>query len=1209
MAGRRAEETRDSIMAIRVALNHQTHYRYDREVDLLPQIIRLRPAGHTRTPITAYSCQVSPEGHFENWQQDPHGNWMLRCVFPKQVREFRVEIELVADLTVINPFDFFVESSAEKYPFTYEPWLAKEIRPYLEVEPAGPNLTAWLSTVPHAAERTVDFIVALNRRVQQDIKYLIRMAPGVQTPEETLALGSGSCRDSSWLLVQILRQLGIAARFVSGYSIQLAPDIKALDGPSGVAQDVCDLHAWVEAYLPGAGWIGMDATSGLLTGEGHIPLAATPDPFSAAPITGSIGGKCETEFHFSMQLTRIHEDPRVTKPYTDDQWQTIEQLGHAIDERLHKHDVRLTMGGEPTFVSIDDMDGEEWNTAALGPEKRRRADILIKRLKKQFAPGGLLHYGQGKWYPGETLPRWAFGCYWRRDGQPVWIDEKLFADETKDYGFDWRHAEEFAHKLTERLGLSTNWVIPAYEDVWYYMWRERRLPKNVDPLNSNLKEAEERQRLAKIFERGLGEVAGYVLPLRKIYYPDGTSRWMTGPWFLRQDHLFLIPGDSPLGFRMPLDSLPWLAKADEPQLHQRDPAEARGELPPHPAARHQPSIPTAQRAQRPAAQFAYPGSAPGDRWYGASDDIEHAPPDRGRSAALQADHGYGAEADFKEGRLSRELDEAPHSGNGQRGHGQGGHGQGGPGDEPYGQWWRPANNPPEITKETSELVRTAICVEPRNGRLHVFLPPVEFLEDYLDLVAKVEATAAELDRPVLIEGYLPPHDPRLNHIKVTPDPGVIEVNIHPAHNWDQLVHNTNVVYEEARQSRLGTEKFQLDGHHTGTGGGNHIVLGGETPQDSPFLRRPDLLRSLVGYWLNHPSLSYLFSGMFIGPTSQAPRADEGRRDATYELQLAFEQIPASGPCPPWLVDRVFRNLLVDITGNTHRSEFCIDKLFSPDSSTGRLGLVEFRGFEMPPHARMSLTQQLLLRALVSRFWEQPYHEKLVDWDTTLHDRFLLPYFVQQDFSDVLEDLQDHGYPLDVRWFAPHFEFRFPVIGAFNQRAIDVELRTAIEPWHVLGEEPGGGGTVRFVDSSVERLQVLVRGMTDSRHQVVVNGRRLPLHSTGTSGEYVAGVRYRAWQPPNCLHPTIPVDSPLVFDVLDTWLKKSIGGCRYHVSHPAGRNYTTFPVNSYEAEARRLARFFKMGHTPGPLSIPPSEPNAEFPLTLDLRRKLSSDSQT
>jgi uncharacterized protein (DUF2126 family) len=1088
-------------MPIRVAVQHRTSYQYDRLVGLAPQVVRLRPAPHCRTPVLSYSLKVAPDKHFVNWQQDPYGNFCARLVFPDKARLFSVQVDLVAELTVINPFDFFVEPSADQVPFTYEQRLAKELRPFLETEPAGPKLAAYVAQIDRSPRKTVDFLVDLNRQLQHDIGYLIRMEPGIQACEQTLELRSGSCRDSAWLLVQLLRNLGLAARFVSGYLIQLVPDEKPVQGPAGPESDFTDLHAWAEVYLPGAGWIGLDPTSGLLAGEGHLPLACTADPSSAAPISGSVE-QCQSEFHFTMSVTRIHEDPRVTKPYTDRQWSAIHTLGLRVDRHLADADVRLTMGGEPTFVSDLDMQGDEWRTAAMGPTKRILADSLLRRLADRYARGGLLHFGQGKWYPGEPLPRWALSCYWRIDGQPMWRNAALLADPESASGAGYEHAAQFGRTLCERLSVDPDYLLPACEDPLYYLWRERQLPAGLEP--QQLRDGDARVQLARRLECGLAEPIGCVLPLQ-VQWRQSRPRWTSQRWPVRDGRVFLVPGDSAIGLRLPLESL-W-GDARSPTFPV-DPGAPRDALPRYDKIRQQPRDPAARGLGRDLATDA--------------------------AACRQP------------------------------------------------------------------IVQTALCIEPRDGVLHVFMTPLDRCEDYLELLANIEAIAESQQLPVVIEGYPPPPDPRIESIKLTPDPGVLEVNIHPARSWDQLVEITTTLYEEARQCHLGTEKFGLDGRHTGTGGGNHVVLGGATPADSPFLRRPDLLRSLIAYWQNHPALSYLFSGMFIGPTSQAPRVDEGRQDALYELQLAFQQVPERAPCPPWLVDRIFRHLLVDVTGNTHRAEFCIDKLYSPDTVTGRLGLVEFRAFEMPPHARMSLVQQLLLRCLVARFWQQPYRGRLIPWGTALHDRFLLPHFVWRDFCDVVSDTRRAGFALEEGWFRPHCEFRFPQLGQFTQRDVRVELRQAIEPWYVLGEEPAGGGTTRFVDSSVERLQVLVDGLTESRYVVTCNGRRLPMHPTGQMGQYVAGVRYRAWLPPSCLHPTIPVHQPLVFDILDTWNERSLGGCEYHVEHPGGLNPETFPVNANEAESRRAARFRTMGHTPGQMSLPPEEVNPDFPLTLDLR---------
>lgn len=1070
-------------MSIHVALHHSTAYQYDRAIRLGPQTVRLRPAPHCRTPILSYSLRVEPAGHFINWQQDPQGNYLARLVFPEPTKVFSVQVDLVAELAVFNPFDFFLEPSAETFPFTYEPALATELAPYLRTDPlvSTPTFAAFLKNLDLTPRPTIDFLVALNSRINQAVRYIIRLDPGVQTPEETLVNACGSCRDSGWLMVQTFRHLGLAARFVSGYLIQLRADVKSIDGPSGATEDFTDLHAWCEVYLPGAGWVGLDPTSGLFAGEAHLPLACSPEPSSAAPITGAVE-KSESTFDYAMKVTRVREAPRVTYPYTDDAWARINALGESIDITLRDRDVRLTMGGEPTFISIDDMDGPEWNIAALGPRKRELGGKLFKRMWSHFGPGGFVHHGQGKWYPGEPLPRWALTCIWRRDGQPIWNERELLADPLESSNLSAIDAKRFATTLARRLGLNENRLVPGHQDVFYRLWKEQRLPAGLDPLEKNLAAIAEREQLARQFENPTDLIKGFALPLLR---DAASGKWLSAPWFFRAGRMYLIPGDSPMGLRLPLDQQPWFP----------------------------------------------PGSETPD----AANDA------------------------------------GPHDANSE--------------------------------------VRLALCVEARNGHLCIFMPPVEAVADYLSLLVAIESTALALGVPVIIDGYLPPPDPLLDSVKVTPDPGVIEVNVNPSASWRELADKTEWLYAAAAECRLGTDKYMIDGRHTGTGGGNHLILGGATPEDSPLLRRPHLLKSLLAYWNQHPALSYLFSGLFIGPTSQAPRLDEARQDSLYELEIAFRELDAQltatpgGPeaCMPWLVDRIFRHLLTDVTGNTHRAEFCIDKLYSPDSATGRLGLLELRAFEMPPHARMSLTQQLLLRALVGRFWDHPYAPKrLARWGTALHDRFMLPHFVRTDFGDVIDDLRSWNLPFEAGWFDAHFEFRFPLYGRIRYREVELELRHALEPWHVLGEE-NVGGIVRFVDSSVERMQVKLTGVASDRYFVTCNGARVPLHSTGVNGEFVAGVRYRAWQPPSALHPTIPVDAPLVFDLVDAWNQKAVSGCTYHVGHPGGRNYEKVPVNSYEAESRRLARFLPIGHTPGhELSMPSREITPEFPYTLDLR---------
>jgi uncharacterized protein (DUF2126 family)/transglutaminase-like putative cysteine protease len=1088
---------------MKIALEHRTTYRFDRPIAIGPHLIRLRPAPHSRTPIEAYSLTISPADHFINWQQDPFGNYVARVVFPSKAPELEITAGLVADLRAINPFDFFIEDYAATYPFSYPDELATDLKPYLDIPPSarGPIVDEWVarSAPPPDGHPTVQFLGALNSAVYGDVAYSVRMEHGVHTPDETLTRQIGSCRDSAWLLVTALRHCGLAARFVSGYLVQLVPDQPSLDGPSGPTTDFTDLHAWAEVYLPGAGWIGLDPTSALFAGEGHIPLAASPQPGSAAAITGSTEPS-KTIMEYSNRVWRAREEPRTTRPYTTGQIDSIQRLGEAVDERLQAAGLELTMGGEPTFVSADDMTSAQWTVAADGPEKRQLANRLAAAVADRYAKGGLVQRSEGKWYPGEPLPRWQIGLIWRADGEQLWSDPARLADpfdHTRSEPDAADSAERLSRAITADFGLPDDQLHPAFEDPLARLLREVSQPTGPRP---SFDPQQPDRQLVSDLDQAETEPAAWVLPLIPSWFGEG---WASPAWKTRRGRLVLVPGDSPAGSRLPLDALSWT-----------------------------------------------------DPEYAGEESYLEAGP----SLSQKDDHLRAVVVD---------AHEAP--------------------------------------------ARTALVVQARDGFVYVFLPPLERLEKFIELVRLIDRAAARTGTAVILEGYGPPPDPRIKTLSITPDPGVIEVNVHPTSSWAELSELTHTLYGIAREQRLATETFALDGRHSGTGGGNHLTLGGPEPLRSPLLRRPDLLVSMLTYWQHHPSLSYLFSGRFVGPTSQAPRVDEGRPETLYELETAFAEIEALADTEHrlWAVDRALRHMLADITGNTHRSEFCIDKLYNPDSMRGRLGVLELRGFEMPPHPEMALVQALLVRALIARFAEERYSAPLVRWGTALHERFLLPHFVVEDIAEVIADLRAHKIEFDVSWLLPFVEFRFPLIGVTMINGVTLELRSAIEPWHVLAEEATSGGTARYVDSSTERLQVAVSGFVPERHLLICNGRPVPLAATGTAGSYVAGVRYKAWKPWSALHPSLEVDSPLSFDLIDRGSRFSLGGATYHVVHPGGRAYDRPPVNALEAEARRSRRFEPMGHTTGVIDLElldsqllrRSASADEYPLTLDLRRRV------
>jgi uncharacterized protein (DUF2126 family)/transglutaminase-like putative cysteine protease len=1130
---------------MRVRIQHRTHYEYGEPVGLGPHLVRLRPADHARADLLSYALHIAPEGE-TRWQTDPWGNRVCRYLLPPEERTDHLTITVDAsfDIRPLNPFDFFVDDRCEVVPFDYPEGFGDELAPFLQPpEDPSPELLAFVESVPFEDRRIVDYLVDLNQRVAQEVAYIIREEPGIQTATETLRIGRGSCRDSARLLTEALRIRGLAARFVSGYLVQLEDEGIIPDQAKGIDHDVVDLHAWCEVYVPGAGWVGLDGTSGLLCGEGHIPLAATVEPQLAAPLLGTHTATDEpTRFSFEMDIERLGHEPRPRRPYEDATWEAMKEAGRSVDAALSGAGLTLTLGGEPTWTSREHPREPEWNTEALGPSKWWQGLRLAEQLRRRMGTGTLAMHRFGKQYPGESLPRWIMHLLWRHDGVPVWRDPELL-----DFAHDGRAhpggpatpalASRFGLTLARRLGVAPEHLRPGYEDAWVMIMREMNLPPDVDPLEADLDDPEERRQLARALGQGLRTVVGYALPIM----PWGQG-WVSSAWSFKRRHMFLVAGDSPMGLRLPLDRLGGVpvdtVAVDTTVVEQ-------------PIAFRPPPLP-----------------------------VPH--PDRDTWQAMTAAERSAYLADLERDGGGDAPEPEP--------------------EEGAGEGVTPSPYPAVSGVDPFGGVRTAICFEPRDGVLHVFLPPMPDSEAFLRLVTAVEDTASELQQRVRIEGYAPPRDPRIGACVVSPDPGVLEVNIPPVRGVDGYVELMEKLHDAANHSGLTMEKYQLDGRETGSGGGNHITLGGPTVVESPFITRPDLLAGVLRYVQHHPSLSYLFTGLFVGPTSQAPRIDEARHESILELELALRQLDdITAPPPPWFTDRLLRNLLVDLTGNTHRSEISMDKLYAPGALHGRQGILEFRAFEMPPHHRMAVAQALFARALVARVAAEPYRGDLVRWGTELHDKFLLPHFLWNDFRFVLEDFRRVGLPLEDAFYEPFLEHRFPVAGVLEIDELRLEVRAAADPWPVLGEELTGATLSRYVDSSMERVQVKVDGLTKGRHAVLVNGIQVPLRSTGTAGQGVAGVRFRAWQPPHCLQPHIGIHHPLRFEIVDRWGKRSLGGCRYHVWHPEGRAYDDPPLTLFEANARRIQRFSRDFHSAYPVTPIEAEPAGEQPYTLDLRR--------
>lgn len=1101
-------------MSTRIALTQHYAYRFDRSVRLSTHWLRLRPAPHTPCAISAYSLRVDADPNWLNWLRDPFENHLARLDLPEPVSSLGISMELIAELEPINPFDFLVEPFASRYPFDYPQQLHKELAPYLRIGQTGPRMRAWLDQLDCGPGYILERLEAINAKVAGTVAIAGACTPGPVNLEAVLEQGDGSVWELAWLLTLALRDLGLAARFTHGYRILLDP---------AETTDTASSHAWSEVFLPGAGWVGLDPASGLFTNEGYIPLATAPEPLRAVPIVG-YRESCEETRSEEIHLRRLLPQAQPW-PFSESQWADIVGLGHHVDSALDGQHIALSVAGGLSFVSRDEAEATEWTLTALGSDKRRVADELLRRLWHRLAPGGLLHVGQGEIFGGESLPRWNLNCFFRTDGLPVWRHRALLEmTEPMVKAMHSDDAKRLAEALTRALGLDESFIIPAFEDQLHELWTNRVLVDYM-PSPEELLDPEQRRLLALHLSSSRAEAAGYVLPLR---WDPTQARWRSGPWTFRRDRLYLTPGTSPIGYRLPLDGFP--VGADAPA--EPDPERCQFE--------ERPLLPDIHGELSARLTTLSPA--------GATVEQADAKPARGASAP-----------------------------------------------------------------------RTALCIEVRDGRLHIFMPPLTHLEHYLDLVAAVETAALERATPVTFEGYEPPQDYRLRRLKLEPDAGILKAWFPESENWEQQIEVLTAIYQEAAESGLQGERTMADGRRLPPGGHAELLLGGSRPLDSPFLRRPELLRSLIVYWQLHPSLSYLFAGRPVGPGGDAPRPDEGRDESLYELAIALDRIPSGESACPWIPDRLLRHILADPAGDMRRAEIRVDQLYAPDRPALRLGRVMLRCFETPPDAKLAALQTLLVKGLMAFVSDQPQSAEPACWGEALHDRYMLPRLLWEDLCMVLDELNTAGYPFQAEWFEPLAALRFPLLGEVQLGDMTLQLRSAHEPWPVLAEETTAAGVARFIDSANERLEVRATGLTPSRYVLACNGSRVPLQATRVRGEYVAGVRYKVANPPSTLHPTIPPVDALVFDLVDSWTGRVVGGCSYMPSRPpiwgpAGAPPAHRKIQSGEEQVLPLppitttapwslgGKFVPYGSGKDRISVAADYPNPRRPYLLDLTRR-------